>query len=318
MRTLPTFAVYLSVPLSIEVSQTLFTPQTALRFSIPQVVDQMADIEKATGLEDGTVDQPEPPLQEEIQETHFGDSSGPVFRMYSKIAEKDDNTMAERWQKDADGILIFAGLFSAAVATFLSLSIPDLRPSSQDISAFYLKNIYQNLADPSAPAPFTPSTVAAPPPFSPPPHIVAVNLLWVFSLCMSLTCAIMATMLQQWARQYVRFTHPRRRSPRRRARIRALFAGSVDKLFIRALSFLFPAICILRSSSSLWASSSSSSTSITPSSLTHSGFYALHADVLIHHVLTILPVRQPTLHANLCIPCFICGPFNLPRSQHVC
>jgi hypothetical protein len=46
-------------------------------------------------------------LQEEIQETHFGDSSGPVFRMYSKIAEKDDNTMAERWQKDADGILIF-------------------------------------------------------------------------------------------------------------------------------------------------------------------------------------------------------------------
>ena len=50
MRTLPTFAVYLSVPLSIEVSQTLFTPQTALRFSIPQVVDQMADIEKAAGL----------------------------------------------------------------------------------------------------------------------------------------------------------------------------------------------------------------------------------------------------------------------------
>ena len=27
--------------------------------------------------------------------------------MYSKIAEQDDNTMAERWQKDADGILIF-------------------------------------------------------------------------------------------------------------------------------------------------------------------------------------------------------------------
>ena len=47
-------------------------------------------------------------------------------------------------------------------------------------------------------------------------------------------------MLQQWARQYVRFTQPRRRSPRRRARIRALFAGSVDKLFIRALSFLLP------------------------------------------------------------------------------
>ena len=27
--------------------------------------------------------------------------------MYSKIAEEEDNEMAERWQKDADGLLIF-------------------------------------------------------------------------------------------------------------------------------------------------------------------------------------------------------------------
>ena len=27
--------------------------------------------------------------------------------MYSKFAEEEDNKMAERWQKDADGILIF-------------------------------------------------------------------------------------------------------------------------------------------------------------------------------------------------------------------
>ncbi len=27
--------------------------------------------------------------------------------MYLKIAEEEDNKMAERWQKDADGILIF-------------------------------------------------------------------------------------------------------------------------------------------------------------------------------------------------------------------
>ncbi len=27
--------------------------------------------------------------------------------MYSKIAEKDDRMMAERWQKDADGVIIF-------------------------------------------------------------------------------------------------------------------------------------------------------------------------------------------------------------------
>jgi hypothetical protein len=47
-------------------------------------------------------------------------------------------------------------------------------------------------------------------------------------------------MLQQWARQYVKFTQPPGRNPRRRARIRALFAGSADKLFIMTLSLLLP------------------------------------------------------------------------------
>jgi hypothetical protein len=31
--------------------------------------------------------------------------------MYSNIAEAEDNKMTERWQKDADGILIFVSLF---------------------------------------------------------------------------------------------------------------------------------------------------------------------------------------------------------------
>jgi len=35
------------------------------------------------------------------------DSSGPLFSMYSKIAEEEDDKMAERWQKDAEGIIIF-------------------------------------------------------------------------------------------------------------------------------------------------------------------------------------------------------------------
>ena len=37
----------------------------------------------------------------------FPDSSGPLFTMYSKIGEEEDNKMTERWQADADGILIF-------------------------------------------------------------------------------------------------------------------------------------------------------------------------------------------------------------------
>lgn len=43
-------------------------------------------------------------------ESTFGDSSGPLFSMYSKAAEEEDYNMVERWQKDADRILIFVSL----------------------------------------------------------------------------------------------------------------------------------------------------------------------------------------------------------------
>ena len=40
-------------------------------------------------------------------ESNFGDRSWPLFTIYSKATQEEDNKMTERWQKDADGILIF-------------------------------------------------------------------------------------------------------------------------------------------------------------------------------------------------------------------
>lgn len=40
-------------------------------------------------------------------EPSFVDSSWPLFAMYSKIAEEEDTRIAERWQKDAEGIILF-------------------------------------------------------------------------------------------------------------------------------------------------------------------------------------------------------------------
>jgi hypothetical protein len=44
------------------------------------------------------------PLQDE---SNFGDSSWPLFAMYSNISDEEDNKVAERWQKDAEGTIIF-------------------------------------------------------------------------------------------------------------------------------------------------------------------------------------------------------------------
>ncbi|KAI0246407.1 hypothetical protein BJV78DRAFT_151798 [Lactifluus subvellereus] len=156
--------------------------------------------------------------------------------MYQKMTDEEDNKMAERWQKDAEGIIIFTGLFSAAVAALVAVTVLDLKPSAQDTSAFYLQKIYelQVLVNSGSNAPRTsiPSTPAQPKPFSPPKYAIWVNSLWFLSLTISLTCAMLATLLQQWARRYLRITQPPRYSPHDRARIRAFYADGVDKLHL--------------------------------------------------------------------------------------
>jgi len=131
--------------------------------------------------------------------SNFSDGSGPLFNMYVKMAEAEDTKMADRWQKDADGILIFTGLFSAAVAALVAVSIQDLRPNSQDTSAFYLENIFRLLANPNVSRSSILAIPTKPPPFSPPKYAIWVNSLWFLSLAISLTCALLATLLQQWA-----------------------------------------------------------------------------------------------------------------------
>ena len=112
------------------------------------------------------------------------------------------------------------------------MTVQDLRPNSQDTSAFYLGNIYEVLADPNATRASIPSPVTKPPPFSRPRYAVWVNSLWFLSLVMSLSCALWATSLHQWARRYIRVTQPARCSPEKRARIRAFHANGVEKMHI--------------------------------------------------------------------------------------
>ena len=112
------------------------------------------------------------------------------------------------------------------------MTVQDLRPNSQDTSAFYLGNIYEVLADPNITRASSPTPVAKPPPFSRPRHAVWVNSLWFLSLVMSVSCALWATSLHQWARRYVRLTQPARCSPEKRARMRAFFANGVDKMHV--------------------------------------------------------------------------------------
>ncbi|KAF8460574.1 hypothetical protein DFH94DRAFT_805739 [Russula ochroleuca] len=179
---------------------------------------------------DDRLDPQSTPGQPSQGESNIGDGSGKLFSMYSKAAEEEDNKLAESWQKDADGILIFAGLFSASVAAFLSVSVQDLRPNSQDTSAFYLGNIYEVLADPNITRASILSPLAKPPPFSPPRYSI-----WC-QLCS--TGNVNATVGTSIYQGHSACTC----SPDKRARMRAFFSSGVDDLNARIIVELLPAL----------------------------------------------------------------------------
>ncbi|KAI0249923.1 hypothetical protein BJV78DRAFT_1114486, partial [Lactifluus subvellereus] len=160
-----------------------------------------------------------------------------LFQTYLDMAVKEDNSLAKHWNEGADGIIIFTGLFSAAVATLLTVSTLDLQQNPADVSAFYLAKIYQlqNGSQDSIPSTLSPPSSK----FSPSNHVVLVNILWFLSLAISITCALAATLVQQWARRYIKVTQ-QPYSPHKQARIRAFFAEGINKFHLPLVVELLP------------------------------------------------------------------------------
>ena len=176
--------------------------------------------------------------------------------MSLKMAQVVDEKRTESWKAVASDTLIFvspntvshhtltrllqSGLFSAVVAAFLAISVQTLQPDPQEKPTFYLENIYQLLADPNRTHVSTVSTQSNPPSFSPPKSAVWVNSLWLLSLVITLSCALLALLLQQWMRRYIRLTQPRSASPHQRARIRAFFDQGVEVLQLQLVIDTLP------------------------------------------------------------------------------
>ncbi|KAH8990258.1 hypothetical protein EDB92DRAFT_1865244 [Lactarius akahatsu] len=156
---------------------------------------------------------------------NYGDPSGKMWSMYLTEAKKDDVQMTENWKGDAEGILVFTGLFSATVASFIVESYKELSPDPGDQTVALLAQISSQLTNISLGAPLL---VQNSPPFQPPASIVRVNVMWFLSLILSLSCALFTTLMQQWARRYLKYAQ-RRGPPRKRARIRAYMFEGVEK-----------------------------------------------------------------------------------------
>jgi hypothetical protein len=120
------------------------------------------------------------------------------------------------------------------------MSIQDIQADPQDTSNFYLASIHQALTSSNLSNVPLPSS---PLPFTPPTYGIWVNSLWFLSLVISMTCAVLANLLQQWARKYLKVTQPRSTaSEPRRARYRAFYAEGVENFLLPWVFEALPAM----------------------------------------------------------------------------
>ncbi|KAJ7659577.1 hypothetical protein DFH06DRAFT_1297191 [Mycena polygramma] len=128
------------------------------------------------------------------------EAASKLWAVYISEAEKYDKSLVESWKSDMEGMLIFAGLFSASLTAFLIESYKTLSPDSGDQTVKILAQISQQLASGFNGTAFP---ISAAPTFTPSSTSLVCNALWFISLGLSLTCALIATLLEQWARDFI-------------------------------------------------------------------------------------------------------------------
>ncbi|KAJ7121928.1 hypothetical protein C8R46DRAFT_105447 [Mycena filopes] len=136
-----------------------------------------------------------------------------LWAVYISEAEKYDKKLVERWKSDMEGLLIFAGLFSASLTAFLIESYQTLSPDQGAITIAILAQISRQLEGHATAVDLSQLLVK-----TPTRAAMACNILWFISLGFSLSCALIATLVQQWSRDFIQGTEMQP-SPIIRARI---------------------------------------------------------------------------------------------------
>ncbi|KAI0282005.1 hypothetical protein BGY98DRAFT_157797 [Russula aff. rugulosa BPL654] len=110
-----------------------------------------------------------------------------------------------------DGLLIFAGLFSAVLTAFLIDRSQTIQPTPAQQSAYFqkqsallLNQISQQLSSLGAQVSISSNISLSVPAVSASASDVRVNIWWYLSLVSSLSAVLLATLIQRWVRDYMR------------------------------------------------------------------------------------------------------------------
>ncbi|TFK66378.1 hypothetical protein BDN72DRAFT_844459, partial [Pluteus cervinus] len=162
-----------------------------------------------------------------VSSENSSDPTDKFWTFYLNQTSKADRDMVEDWKGTTDGILIFAGLFSAVITSFIIESYQSLQPAIDELTLRAIAQISLQLAAVNGTGDGSVAPYVLPDlnDYKPTKTATWVNIFWFTSLFFSLTCALTATLVQQWSREYIQSIE-RYQVPRQRGQVRAhLFQG---------------------------------------------------------------------------------------------
>ncbi|SJL00627.1 uncharacterized protein ARMOST_03940 [Armillaria ostoyae] len=165
-----------------------------------------------------------------------------VFRTYLDERRIYDVNMVEEARDGVDVLLVFAGLFSAVVTTFLVQTSQSLQADYAEMSAnllFEMINIQRAVAsgtslDSVAASPLNPNTT-----FIASTTSVQVNGLWFTSLALSLTTALVSVLVKQWLHHYMALPSG---TPREQSLLRQFRFAGLQKWRVLVIIGLLPVL----------------------------------------------------------------------------
>ncbi|KAH8986815.1 hypothetical protein EDB86DRAFT_2809392, partial [Lactarius hatsudake] len=179
----------------------------------------------------------------------FDDSANALWSLHMKEAKSHDEARIQSLKDDMDGVLIFAGLFSAALVSFITDKVHDLQVDPAQQTAYYqqqnvallaqISNQVSSIALAIAPQASVIPSIQIPiyPPFTPTPSDVRVNTFWFMSLVFSLSAALLATLVQQWVRDYMN-VFQRYSNPLKSARLRQYLYEGAEGWYINVAEYV--------------------------------------------------------------------------------
>ncbi|RPD63464.1 hypothetical protein L227DRAFT_572612 [Lentinus tigrinus ALCF2SS1-6] len=163
----------------------------------------------------------------------------------ANIVKKYSDEMVDRWNKEIDTLLVFAGLFSAILTAFNVQSYQLLTPPPPvDPVIVALEKISAQLSSFSVNPPSVNSTQPTfvrpdPTPSSPPLWAVWLNAVWFSSLIFSLSAASVGIMVKQWLNEYNTGLSG---TSRQVARLRQLHLNSLQRWHVKEIVAVLPVL----------------------------------------------------------------------------